>query len=76
MSFPNDLSDVTVFKIHPAIGVARLSRGTRTFIFGEGLTRYKANRRMRRPCVRFRIFAYDPDNEGLGELTPDIMNVL
>jgi hypothetical protein len=54
MSFPNDLSDVTVFKIHPAIGVARLSRGTRTFIFGEGLTRYKANRRMKRPCVRFR----------------------
>jgi hypothetical protein len=76
MSFPNDLSDVTVFKIHPAIGVARLSRGTRTFIFGEGLTRYKANRRMKRPCVRFRIFAYDRDNEGLGELTPDIMNVL
>jgi len=34
MAFPSDLSDVVVFKIHPAIGIARLSMNEDYFVFG------------------------------------------
>lgn len=76
MPFPNDLNDVVAFKIHPAIGIARLSTGRGTFTFGDNVPKYKSNRRMRRQCVQFRIIAYGKDNQGLGELTPALMGQL
>jgi L-lysine epsilon oxidase C-terminal domain/L-Lysine epsilon oxidase N-terminal len=76
MPFPNDLSDVVAFKIHPAIGIARLSKGKGVYVFGDEVTKYKSNRRIKRQCVQFRIIAYGADNQGLGELTPQLLKQL
>jgi hypothetical protein len=38
MAFPNDLSDVLAFKIHPAIGIARLSMNDDYDVFGSDRT--------------------------------------
>ncbi|HJQ38801.1 MAG TPA: LodA/GoxA family CTQ-dependent oxidase [Thermoanaerobaculia bacterium] len=73
MAFPNDLSDVLVFKIHPAIGVARVALNDDYYVFGTPPANYKSNGRMKRQAVQFRIFAYGDNHTGLGELTPAIM---
>jgi hypothetical protein len=76
MAFPNDLNDVVVFKIHPAIGIARVSKNDDFFIFGTDPGTYKSNGLMKRQAVQFRIFAYGENNVGLGELTPAVMKQL
>lgn len=76
MAFPNDLSDVVVFKIHPAIGIARVSMNDDFFIHGSDPGNYKSNGLMKRQAVQFRVFAYGENNVGLGELTPAVMTQL
>jgi hypothetical protein len=76
MAYPNDLSDVVVFKIHPAIGVARVSDNDDHYVFGQGPDAYKSNGLMKRQAVQFRVFAYGDNHTGLGELTPELMTKL
>jgi hypothetical protein len=76
MAFPNDLSDVVLFKIHPAIGVARLSRNDDYYVFGKDPGHYKSNGLMKRQAVQFRIYAYGDNHVALGELTPKVMSAL
>jgi hypothetical protein len=76
MAFPNDLSDVVVFKIHPAIGVARIALNDDYYVFGIPPANYKSNDRMKRQAVQFRIFAYGDNHVGLGELTAAEMKKL
>jgi hypothetical protein len=76
MAFPNDLTDVVVFKIHPAIGVARVSLNDDHYVFGRDPGTYKSQGLMKRQAVQFRIFAYGANHVGLGELTADVMNDL
>ena len=76
MAFPNDLNDVVVFKIHPAIGIARVSMNEDSFVFGSDPGNYKSNGLIKRQAVQFRIFAYGENNVGLGELTPAVMTQL
>jgi hypothetical protein len=76
MAFPSDISDVVVFKVHPAIGVARLSANDDYFIFGSDPGSYKSNNLMKRQAVQFRIFAYGDNHVGLGELSADVMDAL
>ena len=59
-------------KIHPAIGFARLSTNNDFYEFGAApLQSYESNNLIKRQAVRFRIFAYKANNEGIQELTPD-----
>lgn len=76
MAFPQDLSNVVVFKIHPAIGIARVSKNSDYFIHGKQPANYKSNGLMKRQAVQFRVFAYGHNNVGLGELTPNVMTAL
>jgi hypothetical protein len=76
MGFPSDLSDVVVFKVHPAIGIARLSVNDDFFIFGSDPPTYKSNNLVKRQAVQFRILAYGDNHVGLGELTPPVMTAL
>lgn len=76
MAFPDDLSDVVVFKIHPAIGIARVAKNDDFFVFGTDPGTYKSNKRMKRQAVKFRVFAYGENHVGLGELTPAVMDSL
>jgi hypothetical protein len=76
MAFPNDLSDVVVFKIHPAIGIARLSRNDDYYVYGKDPGNYKSNGLMKRQAVQFRIYAYGDNHVALGELTPQVMATL
>jgi hypothetical protein len=76
MAFPSDLSDVVVLKIHPAIGIARVSKNDDHFVFGSDPGTYKSNGLMKRQAVQFRIFAYGENNIGLGELTPKVLTSL
>lgn len=76
MAFPADLSDVKVLKIHPAIGIARVSRNSDYFVFGQPPAEYKSNGLMKRQAVQFRVFAYGENHQGLGELTPALMSTL
>jgi hypothetical protein len=76
MAFPNDLNDVVVFKIHPAIGIARVSKSDDYFIYGAPPSSYKSNGLMKRQAVKFRLFAYGENHVGLGELTPKVMQKL
>lgn len=81
MAFPDDLQDVAVFKIHPAIGVARLANNDDEYEFFES-ERNRANHRymslqhgrrtMMRQAVQFRVFAYDENRALLGELTEEV----
>lgn len=87
MAFPNDLSDVSVFKIHPALGCARLANNDDYYEFFEFENKREANlpreymslrdgkHWMKRQAVRFRIFAYGADGTELGELTQNVMAV-
>ena len=90
MAFPNDLTDVTVFKIHPAIGCARLANNDDHYEFfeyeekrkaGQGQDlKYMSSRNgkhwIKRQAVRFRIFAYRADGSEIGELTEAVMGQL
>ena len=76
MAFPQDLSDVIVIKIHPAIGIARVSKSPDYFIHGTHPPLYKSNGLMKRQAVQFRLFAYGENNVGLGELTQEVMTTL
>jgi hypothetical protein len=57
-------------KIHPAIGIARLSRNDDYFIYGQAPASYKSNSLMKRQAVQFRLFIFGPQNGGIEELTP------
>jgi L-Lysine epsilon oxidase N-terminal len=90
MTFPSDLADVAVFKIHPAIGCARLANNDDYYEFFEYAEKRKAGQaqslkymsvrdgkhRIMRQAVRFRIFAYRADGGEIGELTEAIMGRL
>jgi hypothetical protein len=85
MAFPKDLADVAAFKIHPAIGCARLASNEDYYEFFDyeekrkaGQTREYMSKRegkhwIKRQAVQFRIFAYRSDGGEIGELTTDIM---
>ena len=87
MAFPNDLADVAVFKIHPAIGCARLASNEDFYEFFDYQEKRKAGQAqslkymslhdgkhwIMRQAVRFRIFAYGSDGREIGELTAYIM---
>src|SRR5207249_2678928 len=70
------LSDVVVFKIHPAIGVARVANNDDYYVFGQTPANYKSGKKMKRQAVQFRIFAYGDNHVGLGELTDAVMTSL
>jgi hypothetical protein len=90
MAFPDDLADVAVFKIHPAIGCARLANNDDYYEFFDYEEKRKAGQAQNlrymtvrngkhwimRQAVRFRIFAYRSDGGEIGELTEDIMHRL
>jgi L-Lysine epsilon oxidase N-terminal len=90
MAFPNDLADVAVFKIHPAIGCARLANNDDYYEFFDYDAKRKAGQaqtlkymsvsdgkhRIMRQAVRFRVFAYRADGSEIGELTEAIMGRL
>lgn len=90
MAFPNDLADVAVFKIHPAIGCTRLANNDDYYEFFEYEEKRKAGQAqslkymtlrdgkhwIMRQAVRFRIFAYRSDGGEIGELTDEIMGRL
>ena len=76
MAFPQDLADVVIFKVHPAVGVARVSDNEDYYIFGTDPGTYKSNGLMKRQAVQFRIFAYGENYVGLGELTPAMIQSL
>jgi hypothetical protein len=73
MAFPDDLADVVVFKIHPALGVARVANNDDYYVFGRDPGSYKSNGVWKRQAVQFRLFAYGENHVGLGELTPEVM---
>ncbi|WFU44159.1 LodA/GoxA family CTQ-dependent oxidase [Bradyrhizobium sp. CB82] len=90
MAFPDDLADVVAFKIHPAIGCARLASNEDYYEFfdyeekrktaGPQSVKYMSLRNgkhwIMRQAVRFRIFAYGADGREIGELTGDVMTRL
>ncbi len=90
MAFPNDLADVAVFKIHPAIGCARLANNDEYYEFFDYEARRSTGQALaleymsvrdgkhwiKRQAVRFRIFAYKADGSELGELTTTAMDSL
>ena len=85
MAFPDDLADVAAFKIHPAIGCARLANNDDYYEFFDYEEKRKAGQAqslkymtlrngkhwIMRQAVRFRIFAYHSDGSEIGELTED-----
>lgn len=56
-------------KIHPSIGIARLSANPDHFVYGEAVSQYKSNDRIKRQAMQFRLFAYGINNQGIEELT-------
>jgi hypothetical protein len=90
MAYPNDLSNVAAFKVHPALGIARLANNDDFYEFfeyqavrdaGNAQTlKYMSvrdgNHWTMRQAVRFKVFAYAADGSDLGELTPEIMGNL
>lgn len=86
MAFPNDLSNVAVFKIHPTIGTARVANNDDYYEFFAQQALAPEERKymsdvagvptMRRQAVQFRIFAYDESLGELGELTAQAMEHL
>jgi L-lysine epsilon oxidase-like protein len=90
MAFPDDLADVAAFKIHPAIGCARLASNEDYYEFFDHEEKRKTGdpqsvkymslrdgkHWIMRQAVRFRIFAYGADGREIGELTDDVMTRL
>lgn len=87
MAYPNDLSNVAAFKVHPAIGVARIANNDDYYEFFEYEAKRAAGRAaelqymslrdgkhwMKRQAVQFKVFAYDAEGAELGELTEALM---
>lgn len=87
MAYPDDLSNVAAFKVHPAIGVARLANNDDFYEFFDyhakrnagaaGEIQYMSVRDgkhwMKRQAVQFKVFAYDAAGAELGELTAETM---
>lgn len=69
-------ANVARIKVHPAIGVARVSTGDGFYIYGDQPTTYHQDGRMRRQAVQFRLFAYADGNVGIEELTPQHLDEL
>jgi hypothetical protein len=67
---------VQVIKIHPAIGIARVTKNEDFYTYGEDPDTYMTNGLMRRQAVQFRLFAYGANNEGIEELTPERLTAL
>lgn len=63
-------ANVRAIKIHPAIGIARVTRNDDFYTYGEDPSNYKSNGLMRRQAVQFQLFAYGDNNQGIEELTP------
>ena len=90
MAYPDDLDDVAVFKIHPAIGVARLANNDDHYEFFDFHEKRVAGQAaaldymslkngqhwMKRQAVQFKIFACDAAGAELGEMTPDVITAL
>ena len=90
MAYPDDLDNVAVFKIHPAIGVARLANNDDYYEFFEYEEKRNAGQArdlaymstqngihcIMRQAVQFKIFAYAKDGSEIGELSEVIMNQL
>ncbi len=90
MPFPNDLDNVVAFKIHPALGVARVANNDDVYEFFEYeavreagdaptlkyMSDVDGNHVMMRQAVKYRIFAYAEDGSDLGELSQDVMEAL
>src|SRR5262245_48221609 len=73
MGLPSNISRI---KIHPAVGIARLSTNPDWFVFGDAVEQYKSNNLIKRQAVQFRLFAYGAAGEGVEELTPERLNEL
>jgi hypothetical protein len=69
-------ANITRIKVHPAIGVARVSTGDGFYVYGEQPDEYHQDGKMRRQAVQFRLFAYADGNVGIEELTPQRLNAL
>jgi hypothetical protein len=83
MAYPDDLSNVAVFKVHPAIGVARIANNDDYYEFFDYEAKRAAGRAgelqymslrdgkhwMKRQAVQFKVFAYDAGGAELGEFT-------
>lgn len=86
MAFPQDLNNVAVFKLHPAIGIARIANNDDYYEFFAQQALPKDQQKymskvggvstMKRQAVQFKIFAYDSNLQELGELTETIQNTL
>lgn len=90
MAFPDDLANVAAFKIHPAIGCARLANNDDFYEFFDYHNKRKAGQSqslkymsiqngkhwIMRQAVKFRAFAYASDGSELGELTQEIIGQL
>lgn len=90
MAFPDNLDNVTAFKIHPAIGVARLANNDDFYEFfdyekkraddGAQSVTYMSiqdgTQRVMRQAVQYRVFAYQSDGQELGELSASVMAAL
>jgi hypothetical protein len=90
VAYPDDLDNVAAFKIHPAIGVARLANNDDYYEFFEYEELRKAGQAQElkymseqnghhwvmRQAVQFKIFAYGDDGTELGELSEEIMDQL
>lgn len=85
MAYSGNAADIGFFKIHPAIGVARLADGPDSYEFFDyhakreaGEVEYKTEIspgqwRWKRQDVQYKIFAYGSDGIGLGEVTAEYM---
>ena len=77
----HDLSTIGYCRIHPAVGIARLGNSPEEYFLGSEVPGcpaepddklFKDNEgRVKRQGVRFRIYAYGPNDNVLKELTAD-----
>ncbi|NER97483.1 MAG: hypothetical protein F6J86_27150 [Symploca sp. SIO1B1] len=90
MAFPDNLDNVAAFKIHPAIGVARLANNNEYYEFfdyekkrhaGQAqdlkyMSEQNGNHWVMPQAVQFKIFAYNENGQELGELSEEIITNL
>lgn len=69
-------AEYKVLKVHPSIGVARLSVNPDHFVYNQPTDSFKSNNLIKRQAIQFRIFAYGNNNIGIEELTPARLNEL
>ena len=72
------MKEIVTFKIHPAIGIARLGNSPNEFFIGPEIPGkypkpkggYKdSQRKVKRQAARFRIFGYDKKGKVVKEIT-------